>query len=403
MPKIHLVAKHEYLKLVKKRSFLLGTLGFPALIVIVMAVSIFASLGKRGKLPVGYVDYAGVFAETLIPSTIEKTEVVVFQAFDTKDAALEKLRTNQLQALYILLADYKQTGKVELYYMAQRPSEIVQADFTKFLKAHLISDQPPEVQTRLLEGTNLIIRSADGSREFDSRNIISFFIPFIAAFLFVIAVMSAGGYMLEAVTEEKENRTIEILVTSLRPEELIGGKALGLMGVGLTQLLIWVLTGVAGLLVLAQFVEQIRSISIPWSILAVVGVFFLPAYALMSGMMTIIGSMVSDGKQGQQISGIINMLFTLPFFFMTLIMAKPNHPIVIGLSLFPTTAFITITMRWAITTIPAWQLITSLVILTLFAVLSIWVAARVFRLGMLRYGQRLNVKRMLDALRSAIR
>ena len=400
MRKLYLVAKHEYLKLVKRRSFLLSTLGIPVLLGIIMAVSIVASLGKRGELPVGYVDKAGVFAETLTLSTSEDKQAVVFQAFDTEDAALDKLQLNQLQAVYILPEDYQQTGKVALFYVGQRPSEIVQADFNKYLKTHLLASQPAQVQIRLLEGTNLIIRSADGSREFDSRNIVTFFIPFIAAFLFIIAVMSASGYMLEAVTKEKENRTIEILATSLKPESLIGGKAIGLMGVGLTQLGIWAITGIVGLIVLGRFYEQIASIDIPWSTLAVVGAFFLPAYALMSGMMTIIGSIVPDAKQGQQISGIINLLFTSPFFFLALIMAKPNHPIVIGLSLFPTTAFITITMRWAMTTIPTWQLISSLSLLIIFAIFSIWVAARIFRYGMLRYGQRLNVKQMFIALRN---
>ena len=400
MRKLYLVAKHEYLKLVKRRSFLLSTLGIPVLLGIIMAVSIVASLGKRGELPVGYVDKAGVFAETLTLSTSENKQAVVFQAFDTEDAALDKLQLNQLQAVYILPEDYQQTGKVALFYVGQRPSEIVQADFNKYLKTHLLASQPAQVQIRLLEGTNLIIRSADGSREFDSRNIVTFFIPFIAAFLFIIAVMSASGYMLEAVTKEKENRTIEILATSLKPESLIGGKAIGLMGVGLTQLGIWAITGIVGLIVLGRFYEQIASIDIPWSTLAVVGAFFLPAYALMSGMMTIIGSIVPDAKQGQQISGIINLLFTSPFFFLALIMAKPNHPIVIGLSLFPTTAFITITMRWAMTTIPTWQLISSLSLLIIFAIFSIWVAARIFRYGMLRYGQRLNVKQMFIALRN---
>ena len=400
MRKLYLVAKHEYLKLVKRRSFVLSTLGIPVLLAIIIAISVVASLGKRGDLPVGYVDNAGVLSETLALPTTEVKQAVVFQAFDTKDAALDKLHSNQLQAVFILPEEYWQTGKVALYYVGQRPSNVVQADFNNFLKAHLISSTPPLVQTRLQEGTNLIIRSTDGSREFDSRNIVTFFIPFIAAFLFIVAVMSASGYMLEAVTKEKENRTIEILATSLKPESLIGGKAIGLMGVGLTQLGIWAITGIVGLIVLGYFYEQIASIHVPWSTLAVVGAFFLPAYALMAGMMTIIGSIVPDAKQGQQISGIINLLFTSPFFFIALIMAKPNHPIVIGLSFFPTTAFITITMRWAMTTIPIWQLISSLVLLITFAIFSIWVAARVFRYGMLRYGQRLNVKQMFIALRN---
>ncbi len=263
MAKFYLVAKHEYLKLVKKRSFIISTLGVPVLYAVIIVVSIMASVGKRGELPVGYVDYAGVLSKPLLTSSVEALETVTFQAFDTQEHALEKLRAKQLQAVYILPAHYAQTGKVELYYLSQRPSELARSDFEALIKAHLMSNQPVQVQARLQEGNNLIIRAADNSREFDSRNILTFIVPFVAAFLFIIAVMNAGGYMLAAVTEEKENRTIEILSTSLRPEELIGGKALGLMGVGLSQLLIWVLAGVFGLLVLAQYVVEIRDDNLP--------------------------------------------------------------------------------------------------------------------------------------------
>jgi ABC-2 type transport system permease protein len=172
------------------------------------------------------------------------------------------------------------------------------------------------------------------------------------------------------------------------------------MGVGLTQLFVWAVTAVLGLLILGQYYDQFRDVRIPWSTLAVVGVFFLPAYTLMAGIMTLIGSIVPDTKQGQQISGIINLLFTSPFFFMTLIMSKPNHPISIGLSLFPTTAFITISMRWALTSVPLWQLISSFSSLVIFSCIAILAAARVFRFGMLQYGQRLNLKHLIQALRT---
>ena len=400
MAKYHIVAKHEYQKLVNKRSFLFSTLGFPLLIAVVITVSLLTTLGKKGDLPVGYVDNAGILKETTTLYSSEHEESVLFIAIPSKATAMAQLRATEVQAVYLLSPDYPRTGKVELYYLNQRPSVSVQEDFETFLKTHLISNQPKEIQIRLMEGTNIIIQSIDSSRIFDSRNIINFFIPFIAAFLFIIAVMSAGGYMLAAVTEEKENRTIEILTTSLRPEELIGGKALGLMGVGLTQLSLWAITAIVGLFILSRFYDQLRLIKIPWSTLGIVCLFFLPAYALMSGMMIIIGSMVSDSKQGQQISGIINMLFTSPFFFITLIIAKPNNPISIVLSLFPTTAFITITMRWAVSTIPTWQLISSLIILTCSSLLSVWIATRVFRFGMLQYGQNFKVKHIVNAFRS---
>jgi ABC-2 type transport system permease protein len=229
--------------------------------------------------------------------------------------------------------------------------------------------------------------------------VVGFILPFVAAFFFVFAVMNAGSYMLQAVTDEKENRTIEVLATSIRPEELIGGKAIGLMSVGFTQLTIWVLTGVIALLVASPFVPELQGLRIPWSFLGVAVLFFVPAYALIAGLMTAVGGMVTDLRQGQQITGILNLFFTLPFFFVAPMMAKPNSPLLIVLTLFPTTAFVTITMRWAMTSVPMWQLGLSWVLLVTSAVTSVWLAAYIFRLGMLRYGQSLNIKTIVASLR----
>ena len=204
-------------------------------------------------------------------------------------------------------------------------------------------------------------------------------------------------------TDEKENRTIEILATSVRPTALMGGKAIGLMGVGLTQMLLWIGTGVGALIIVSQFIPVLRGFTVPWGFLGIVAAFFVPAYALIAGAMTTIGSMVTDLRQAQQISGLVNLLFTTPFFFVSLIMAEPHSPFVIGLSIFPTTSFITLMLRWAMASVPIWQLIVSWLVLVSTAGFSMWLGGRVFRMGMLRYGQRLSIKRLVDAMRGSIR
>lgn len=110
--------------------------------------------------------------------------------------------------------------------------------------------------------------------------------------------------------------------------------------------------------------------------------------------------MVSDLRQGQQITGILNLFFMLPFFLITVIMTKPNSPLIVALTLFPTTAFVTVVMRWAITTVPLWQLAASWVLLVASAVVSVWLAARIFRIGMLHYGQTLRLKTIVTRLRA---
>lgn len=394
-----LVAKHEYLKIAWKKSFLLGTLGMPFIIVMVSAISILVAVGQRGELPLGYVDQAGVLGAIPAPAPEDDINFIVLQSYDTPADARTALENKELQGYFIIPEDYTNTGHVELFYLNKRPSELAQADFENLIQMNLIAHLPFDIQIRLVEGATVTVRAADGSREFDSANILNFIVPYIAAFLFIIAVLSAGGYMLQAITDEKENRTIEILATSLRPMELIAGKAFGLMSVGLTQLTIWAGTGILALLGVMFFIEDLPTLSIPWSFVLVAGVFFLPTYALLAGMMTAIGSVVTDLRQGQQISGILNMLFNFPFFFLILIIEKPDHPIVTVLTLFPTTSFITLMMRWAVTTVPLWQLSVSFLLLVSSAIFSVWVAARLFRLGMLRYGQRLNMKNIVNALR----
>jgi len=128
--------------------------------------------------------------------------------------------------------------------------------------------------------------------------------------------------------------------------------------------------------------------------------YFIPAYALIASMMIAIGSAVSEMSQGQQIAGMLNLLFFVPYFFFATVFANPNSPLLVALTLFPTTAFITITMRWGVTVIPLWQLIASWIILAASAGSGIWIASRVFRAGMLRYGQPLPLQGVLAALRN---
>ncbi|MBN1875979.1 MAG: ABC transporter permease [Anaerolineae bacterium] len=391
MRKLWLIAKQEYLKIVRKRSFLIGTLGMPLLIGVIMLISIVLSLGGRGDIPVGYVDYAGVLQSAVLPVLEQGERMVALQGFTDESVARAALEAGEIQALYIVPVDYLDTGQITLYFLSERPGERVREDFRDFLQANLLAGQPEAIRYRVQQGANLVLRSIDGNRELDMQNPVSFFLPFVAAFFFIFAVMNAGGYMLEAVTDERENRTIEVLATSVRPLQLMGGKAVGLMAVGLTQLLLWSGTGLAGLLVIAAVSPVLQGARMPWSLLVVITLFFIPAYALIAGLMTAIGSIFTDTRQAQQITGIINMFFTAPFFFITIIFTRPSSPLITALTLFPTTSFITIALRWAVVPVPLWQLVISWVLLTASALTSVWFAARVFRLGMLLYGQRLRL------------
>jgi ABC-2 type transport system permease protein len=205
--------------------------------------------------------------------------------------------------------------------------------------------------------------------------------------------------MLQVVSEEKENRTMEIMITSVTPAQLIGGKASGLLAAALTQLMIYIIAGVIGLIIAAQFIPELTYFKIPWTYLVVMALFFFPAYALIASMMLAIGAAVTDVQQGQQISGILNLVFLLPLFLLPILFTNPNNPLIIIMTLFPTTAFLTISLRWGLGSVPAWQLVASWIILVSSAVFMVWGAARIFRAGMLRYGQALSFRRIFLIVR----
>ncbi|MFP4344902.1 MAG: ABC transporter permease [Anaerolineales bacterium] len=399
MRELWLVAQHTYGERVRTRSFLFTTFGLPLLMVAVMVVFFLIIMSGIDDRPLGYVDRAGL----LDPKVSQRlnatnTRTVEMQAFDTEDAAQEALKAEKIQAYYVVPEDYLETQDLRLYYWDEEPAVTILFNFNRFLRASLIAMQPQEVAATLTEGIDLTVRSADGSKSFSSGNILSFLLPFLLATSFFFSINNSGNYMFYAIMEEKVSRTIEILVTSISPLQLMGGKALGLVAVSLTQLAIWLGTPTILALVAGHFIPQSSFVAIPWRILLVALLYFLPTFALMASLMSAIGAVFGEKRQAYLIKVFINMLSSVPIFFVILVFADPDSPFLVFLSLFPTTAFTTIMLRWSLTSIPLWQLICSWLLLILVTGGSLWMAARVFRVGMLRYGQRLKLPRALTDL-----
>ena len=248
------------------------------------------------------------------------------------------------------------------------------------------------VVSRLTEGSKLIIRSEDGKRELNIENWSFILLPIIAGLLFVIAVNVSGGYLLQAVVEEKENRTMELLVTSVSPEQLMAGKIVGNLSVGLFELLIWTIFTVIALKILPNFIPMGEPPEIPFSYVLLIIATFLPAFVMIAAAMGALGATATEMKEAQQVAGFFTIPIVIPYWFITAIMFNPNGGIAVGLSLFPLTAPLALPMRAVFTTVPTWQFAVSISMLILLAVFAVWLAGRVFRLGMLRYGKRIHLK-----------
>lgn len=402
MTKVWQIIKNEYTKHVFQKRFILSLLSLPGLIVLMVGVGLLVGLLSIDSSPVGYIDRSGVLSDP-IPLKDEGSifnPTIDFRAFNNEEQARQALEQEEIQAYYILPEEYPQKLDVFLVYL-DSPSSEVQEQFDQFVKQNLESYQAldPQIKERLEEGSIITISSLDGSREMRQDQWYITFVPFIAGIMFFVVVMTSGGYLLQAVVEEKENRTMEILVTSVTPGQLMTGKIIGNIGVGLTQLVVWLLFGFIGLFIAGQFIPEVQNISISGEYIGVLLLVLLPSFVMVAAIMAAIGATMTETKEAQQISSLFSIPMMIPYYLAAVLIENPNSPLAIGLSYFPITAPITILMRMAFTVIPAWQIAINIGILVIFAAFAIWFAGRAFRLGMLRYGKKLSIK---DVLRKQV-
>jgi ABC-2 type transport system permease protein len=307
--------------------------------------------------------------------------------------AQQDLEAEIIQAYYIIPEGFPQQRDIELFFL-DSPSSSAQSQFRQLMLQNLDTFQglDPQVQERLQEGSMLTIEALDGSREMREDQWFVVFIPLIAGLMFIIVVMTSGGYLLQAVVEEKENRTMEIVITSVTPTQLMIGKTIGNIGVGLTLLIVWLVFALIGVVVGGQFWPFLQDISIPTHYFVVMILVFLPAFIMVAAIMSTIGAIMTEMQEAQQISGLFSLLITIPFYFFQPLMENPNGFLAILLSYFPLTAPITIPMRMAFTTVPTWEIMLNIIILVVFASCAVWLSGRAFRMGMLQYGKKLAFK-----------
>ena len=283
------------------------------------------------------------------------------------------------------------TGEVIMKSMTKVGSNATD-DFGDFVSYNLVKDMPEPIFNRLTEGNDIIIRSLDGSREMGVDNWMVMLLPMLAGVLFIIAVNISGGYLMQAVVEEKENRTMEILVTSISPTQLMAGKIVGDLMVGLTQLGIWILFLVIGLQVAPSFFDMAAMPPLDLKYILLLAGTLLPAFVMVAAAMGALGATATQMQEAQQMAGFFTLPIVIPFWFISQIMFKPNGPLAVAMSMFPLTAPVALPLRAGFTNVPWWQITITITLLVILAVFSLWLAGKIFRIGMLRYGKKVSLK-----------
>jgi len=396
MTKLWRVAFHEYKRHVFKRGFILAVFSVPLIIASIVVLVLVMQAMNSDYRAVGYVDNVGLLADPQpAPPRGASDKQVPLISFETEEDARESLDSGDIQAYYVLSQDYYETRKVQLVY-SEKPGENATRQFWDFMQINLAAGYSPEIAYRAATGTELIRRSPDGESVFYDDPTLDQVFPLIAGFALIFVLMSASGTLLEAVVEEKENRTMEILVTSVSPNQLMSGKILGIVGVNLTLMIAW-----SGFAALAVFIAG-NYLGIAWfqnpsldvgTILMMLAI-LIPEYVMVSALATALGATMVDVQESQQVMGILVQPFMIPMYLMAVIMPNPNSPLAVGMSLLPVTAPLTVAIRATFGQLPLWQIAASAAIQSACALGAVWLAGKAFRLGMLRYGQRLSLREL---------
>lgn len=398
MSKMWKIIAYEYRRHVLRKRFLFALLSVPLWILFMVAVSVLAVVLTTNNDPVGYVDPGGVLASVGEPENTGGLFSVKMNPFSDEASARTALDSGEIQAYFLLPADYPQSREVSLVYH-EAPDNSVTSQMRSRLRRALLAGQPPGLVERVIDGPSFEIVDTQEASETQRNNWFKIAAPILAGILMVMAVFTSSGYLMQAVVEEKENRTMEILATSVSPGQIMSGKIIALIGVGLTQVLAWTIVPALAIVFARMYVPFLQDMAIDGRQILFMLLLVVPTFVLVSALMATVGATVTEAREGQQVSGLISMPIMLPFMLMGVLITNPGSPIAVIFSFFPLTAAMTILLRMAFSTVPTWQVVTSAAILLASAVGGLWLAGRVFRLGMLRYGQRMGWKDVFQAMR----
>ncbi len=409
--KIWTITRHEYLTNVRRTGFIIMTAIIPALgLIILILVALLLPRGDAvanwleqqfdiGRKPIGVVDRSGYF--TPIMPEYQET----FILYGDSEEAEAALRADKLQAVLLIGEDYLETGRITAV-TRESFGEAALADSDRvraFLVNHMLADQAdPALRRRVadpLENLQARILSGTG-QERGGGMIFTFLVPYFLAIFLVMTIFSSSGYLLQSVAEEKESRVVEILISSVRPTELMAGKVLGLGALGLTQVLIWLGSAWGFTGGMATLLATLGNIGIPARVFVLGVVYYLLGYLLYAVLMAGVGALGTTLRESQQLGGIFSFAAVIPYTIASFVMINPNAPIARVFSFFPLTAPTMMMLRVPLGEVPWVDVAGSIGVLLLSIPAALWLGAKLFRVGLLIYGKRPTMREIWRILRS---
>jgi len=407
MNKTLLIFKHEFQAMVRRTGFIIMTIAFPMLALIAIGGGeIISGLGGGNGQPkevkIGYVDAASII------TGYERQGNFTFVRFASADDANRALREDEIREYLVIPADYLATGAVGHFTVNREiepPPEKVSAATGFLLDNLLAADVPPDILARAkapLNASTVLIDPETGLPAEDQGGFAALVLPYFFSILLVMSIFTSSGYLLQGLAEEKENRVMEVLLSSVSARQLITGKVLGLGAAGLAQMAIWLISArFLADMASENFVDILGALEVSVYFVTIALTYFILGYLLYAIIMATVGSITSTVRESQQLATVFSLLAVAPLWGLVYIIENPDAPLSVFLTLFSFTAPITTIIRIGATDVPFWQIGASIAIMvaTIFGLLLL--SAKVFRTFLLMYGKTPKLGEIVRLLRQA--
>ncbi len=407
--RIAAVASFEFLSVVKRWSYVIATFGLPLFLAAVSGTVLgvqtyFLTQRAAESSQFGLVDQAGVLDRSVFEDrdgaqiwTANASDLVLYE---TRDAATEDLESGRLRALYVVETDYLASGEVRAIQSEKTPllsmrGTTVEPLLRSLLRRSLVEGRlEADVQERVLSPA-YFVRSRlgpDGAEVTDLDEALDLLvrtvIPLFLGILLLTALLSASGYLVQTVATDKESKVVEVLLSSVTPEEILAGKLLGLGAAGLIQFAVW--SSMVVFVALSASVALAALVSVPWSALAVAPLLFILGYLFLGSLMLATAALGANAAESQKLTMGWAMLTILPLMVLVILLDEPNGALGQVMTWIPFTSPLTVIIRLAVDSsgIAWWEVTGSMVVLLLSTWVSIRIGARLFRVGFLLTGSR---------------
>ena len=418
MSQVWVVVRREYLERVRTKGFVIATLAVPLIMMGLMAFSIFMGVrSQQSEREMALVDYTGALGAS-VAADLDQAGWEIDVAEPSAGAAAElerRLEDDEIQA-YLILDDVTAAEGAFVYRSKDGPGRVFRAISERVvaeaaLSARLAGMEDPAGLRQLLGGGELefqALRDEDDGEAVDEG--VSLVVGFAGAFLLYITMLIYGAYVLRSVLDEKTNRVVEVVISSIRPWQLMLGKILGVGAMGLTQLGIWVafvaVLALAGL-PLAAARLPIENVDLLQAVLPGVGVlllflvYFVLGYFLYAALFAAVGAMCSREEEAQQAQFPLVMLLIVPLMLQMNTINGRGFEWIEWVALFPFFSPILMFPRAAAGAVPAWMTALSLLLMAAAIAGTAWVAGRIYRTGILMQGKRPTLKELVRWIRAS--